>query len=80
MIDITSIISDDDLKKFGFKKETFEGSDLELFLESMVIAFEKTVDEETKRLMKEYNLSLGEAKNIAFNVVKKSIILNMKKE
>lgn len=79
MIDITSIISNDNLEKIGFNKETFKGSDLELLFESMFFAFEKTVGEETQRLMKEYSLSLGEARNIAFNMVKKSIILNMKK-
>lgn len=77
MIDISYMVSDDDLEKFGFTKKTFKGSNLELLFESMIFAFEKTVDEETKRLMKEYSLSFGEARNIAFNIVKKSIILNV---
>ena len=66
------------LEKLGYTRETFKGSNLEALLESMLFASEKTIQEETKRLMKEHSLSYGEARIIATDLVLKSIKYGLK--
>ena len=77
---IDEYIDDKKLEKLGYTRETFKGSNTEALLESMLFATEKTIQEETKRLMKEHSLSYGEARIIATDVVLKSIENGLKEE
>ena len=77
---IDEYIDDKTLEKLGHTRETFKGSNLEALLESMLFSTEKTIQEETKRLMKEHSLSYGEARITATNVVLKSIENGLKEE
>ena len=77
---IDEYIDDEKLEKLGYTRETFKGSNTEALLESMLFATEKTIQEETKRLMKEHSLSYGEARIIATDVVLKSIENGLKEE
>lgn len=61
------------LKELGYTKETFKNSNLKALLEAMMLSFEKTIQDETLRLMKEHNLSYGEARTIAYDIVRKSV-------
>lgn len=79
-IDITEYVSDEKLKVFGHTKETFKGSNLEALLEAMLYSTEKTIQEETQRLMKEHSLSYGEARMIASDRVLEAIKNGMEKE
>jgi hypothetical protein len=58
-------LSDEQLKKIGYTKETFKGSNLEAFIEAMLFGIEKAIKDETQKLMKEHSLSYGEAREIA---------------
>ena len=71
--DINEYITDEQIKKFGHTRETFQESNLKLLLESMLYGAEKTIQEETQRLMKEHSLTYGEARSIATKQVIKSI-------
>ena len=77
---IDEYIDDEKLEKLGYTRENFKGSNAEALLESMLFATEKTIQEETKRLMKEHSLSYGEARITATNVVLKSIENGLKEE
>ena len=77
---IDEYIDDKKLEKLGYTRETFKGSNTEALLESMLFATEKTIQEETKRLMKEHSLSYGEARITATNVVLNSIENGLKEE
>ena len=70
---IDEYIEDKRLEKLGYTRETFKGSNTEALLESMLFSTEKTIQEETQRLMKEHSLSYGEARIMATDVVLKSI-------
>ena len=75
VININDYLTEEQLKKFGHTKETFKGSNLEAFIEAMVFGTEKTIQQETHRLMKEHSLSYGEARGIAI----KRVISSFKK-
>ena len=45
MIDNKQLITDKELAKLGYTKETFKGSNTEALLESMLFATEKTIKE-----------------------------------
>lgn len=77
---IDEYIDDKNLEKLGYTRETFKGSNLEALLESMLFETEKTIQEETKRLMKEYSLSYGEARIIATDMAIKAIKYGLKEE
>ena len=77
---MNDFIEDEQLKKLGYTRETFKGSNTEALLESMLFATEKTIQEETKRLMKEHSLSYGEARIMATDMVLKSIKYGLKNE
>lgn len=79
-IDLMEKITDEQLEKLGYTKETFKGSNTEALLESMLFATEKTIQEETKRLMKENSLTYGEARIIATSNVLNSIEKGLKNE
>lgn len=79
-IDLMENITDEQLEKLGYTKETFKGSNTEALLESMLFATEKTIQEETKRLMKENSLTYGEARIIATSNVLNSIEKGLKNE
>lgn len=77
---IDEYIDDEKLEKLGFTREIFKGSHTEALLESMLFATEKTIQEETKRLMKEHSLSYGEARIIATDMALKAIKYGLKNE
>ena len=77
---IDEYIDDKKLEKLGYTRETFKGSNTEALLESMLFATEKTIQEETKRLMKENSLSYGETRIIATSNVLNSIEKGLKNE
>jgi len=77
---IDEYIDDKKLEKLGYTRETFKGSNAEALLESMLFATEKTIQEETKRLMKEHSLSYGEARIIATSNVLNAIEKGLKNE
>ena len=77
---IDEYIDNKKLEKLGYTRETFKGSHLEALLESMLFATEKTIQEETKRLMKEHSLSYGEARIIATDMVLKAVENGLKEE
>lgn len=80
-IDIMDYISDEKLKELGYTdKESFQESNTKLLLEAMLMSTEKTIKDETKRLMKEHSLSYGEARGIATEQVLKSIKCGLKRE
>ena len=64
-INIMDHITDEKLEKLGYTKETFKGSNLEAFMEAMFLGIEKTIEEETKNLMREHSLTYAEARIIA---------------
>ena len=72
-INLEEYMSEEKLEKLGYTKETFKGSNLEALLESMIFGSEKTIQNETQRLMKEYSLSYGEARVIATGRVLNSL-------
>ena len=80
MTDNKQLLTDNELAKLGYTKETFKGSNTEALLESMLFATEKTIQEETKRLMKEHSLSYGEARIIATSNVLNAIENGLKEE
>ena len=80
MIDNKQLITDKELAKLGYTKETFKGSNTEALLESMLFATEKTIQEETQRLMKENSLTYGEARIIATSNVLNAIEKGLKNE
>lgn len=71
--DINSYISDEKLKEIGHTRETFQDSNLKILLESMLMGTEQTIQDETKKLMKEHSLSYGEARNIAIKRTRDSV-------
>lgn len=77
-ISLGDLVSDEDLEKLGYTKETFKGSNTEALLESMLLSFEKTVQEETRNLMKNHSLSYGEARMIAFKRVFNAVANGLK--
>ena len=77
---IDEYIDDKKLEKLGYTRETFKGSNLEALLESMLFSTEKTIQKETKRLMKEHSLSYGEARIIATDMVLKAVENGLKEE
>lgn len=77
---IDEYIDDKKLEELGYTRETFKGSNAEALLESMLFATEKTIQEETIRLMKEHSLSYGRARIIATNNVLNAIEKGLKKE
>lgn len=77
-INVTELISDEQLEKLGFTREAFEESNVKILLESMLFGFEETLKEETQKLMKEHSLSYGEARSIAFNRVFGAVANGMK--
>lgn len=83
-IDIAEYISEENLNKFlkkiGHTNETFEDSELKKFIESMIYGAEKTIHEETLKLMKENNLTYGEAKNIVTPKIIEAIREGLKKD
>ena len=62
---ISEKITDKQIAKFGMTREQFEQSEVKNLLEAMLYSTEKTIQEETQRLMKEHSLSYGEARSIA---------------
>ena len=79
-INIEEQITEERLEKIGYTKETFKGSNTEALLKAMLLATEKTIQDETQRLMKEHSLSYGEARIIAIDRVLESIKNGMEKE
>lgn len=78
IIDVNEYISDDKLKEIGYTRERFQDSNLKMFWESMLVGIELTVQDETRRLMKEYSLSYGEARNIAYEITRNSLVAFLK--
>ena len=68
------------LKKLGYTNESFQDSNLKIFIESMIYGAEKTIHEETLKLMKENNLTYGEAKNIVTPKILEAIRGGLKKD
>ena len=66
-IKVIDYLSDEQLEKIGFTRETFKGSKTELFLQCLLEVTEQTINEDTQRLMKEHNLSFGEARSFAID-------------
>ena len=64
-INLEEYMSEEKLEKLGYTKETFKGSNLEAFIKAMMFGLEKTIQDETQKLMKEHSLSYGEARIIA---------------
>ena len=62
---VSEKITDEQIAKFGMTREQFEQSEVKNLLEAMLYSTEKTIQEETQRLMKECSLSYGEARSIA---------------
>lgn len=79
-VEILDLASDEQLEKIGYTRETFKGSNTEALLKAMILSFEDTVREETKRLMKTYSLTYAEARNIAFKNVYDAVEIGLKKE
>lgn len=78
MNDLTEYIPDDELEKIGFTKETFKGSRVEALLEVTRYGIEKIIQEETQRLMREHNLSYGEARSIVTDAVLNTLKYRLK--
>ena len=76
---MSDFIDDEKLEKLGYTRETFKGSNIEALLQSMIFATEKTIQEETQRLMKENSLTYGEARIIATSNVINAIEKRIKK-
>lgn len=76
---MSDFIDDEKLEKLGYTRETFKGSNTEALLQSMIFATEKTIQEETQRLMKENSLTYGEARIIATSNVINAIEKRIKK-
>ena len=72
-IDLMEHISDEQLEKLGFTRESFKDSNLKLFMESVMLSVDEAVKDETQKLMKEHSLSFGEARIIAYERVRKSL-------
>ena len=79
-INVIDYLSDEQLEKIGYTRETFKGSKTELFLQCLLEGTEQTINEDTQRLMKEYNLSFGEARSIAIDRTLNSLKSMMGKE
>ena len=75
---ILDIISDEQLEKIGYTRESFKGSNTEALLEAMLLSFEKNMQEETQNLMKNHSLSYGEARMIAFKRVFNAVANGLK--
>ena len=77
-IDIAEYVSEENLNKFlkklGYTNESFQDSNLKIFIESMIYGAEKTIHEETLKLMKENNLTYGEARNIVTPKILEAIL------
>ena len=74
-LDVTKHDSFKYLEELGYTKETFKGTELELFIKAMIKGIDKFVQEETKRLMKEHSLSYGEALGIVLCAIKKQMMV-----
>lgn len=79
-INISEIVTDKQIAKFGMTREQFEKSEVKNLLEAMLYSTEKNIQEETQRLMKECSLSYGEARGIATKKVREAIIEGMEKD
>lgn len=77
---IIDYISDEQLEKLGFTRETFKGSRTELFLQCLLEGTEQTINEDTQRLMKEHNLSFAEARSLAIDRTLNSVKSMMGKQ
>ena len=78
MTDIMDHITDEQLEKLGYTRESFKDSNVKLLLEAMLLSFEDTVQEETKKLMKTNSLTYAEARNIAFKNVFNAVAIGLK--
>lgn len=65
--EISKVLSDEDIGKFGITREEFEGSRLELFLQCLMDSAMEFTHEKSLELMKEYSLSYAEAQYIVSN-------------
>lgn len=77
-INVAELISDKQLEQLGYTRETFKGSNTEALLEAMLLSFEDTVQEETKKLMKTNSLTYVEARNISFKNVFNAVAIGLK--
>ena len=71
-IDIAEEITDEQLEGIGMTREHFRDSPARHLLDAMLMAFDKTVQETTLKLMKEKSLSYGEAYSLAVEMTRKS--------